>query len=194
MERGLRTPLLWGGLGAIAAAQRVLVGPSGKDSVLSAGKLMIRYEAPAGWQRDTFILTVRNAIGIVTRARLKPQPNGPHQAEISLLKPGFFVLLVQHPKVGGRIWASHRLYVLAPPYTTIGQVRAYHNTLLARKPTSVSYPPELPEELIPLVETFPDASPPPDVLIEEDTLPDDRWPSVEEEVGDSLDDDVLEDD
>lgn len=168
---------LWG----VLLAQKLLVGPSGRDTVLSGGKLSIRYLAPVEWQRDTFVLIVRNALGIVARTRLIPRADAPHQAELMLTKPGYFVLIVQHPRTGGRIWTSHRLYLLAPPYQTVAQVRAYHNALIARKPPPSPTPLPANEELLSLTEPFPEVAPLPDIRIEDDFLPDDAIAPVPEE-------------
>ncbi|MCS6895381.1 MAG: hypothetical protein NZZ60_04435 [Bacteroidia bacterium] len=155
---------------SLVFGQRLLVGPTGKDTVLPAGKVIVRYVAPPGWQRDTFILVVRNALGIVHRGRLLPHSNAVHQAELNLSKSGFFVLLVYHPRAGGRIWASHRLYLLSPPHTTVAHVRAYHNALLAKKPSPIqSLSTNLPEDLEPLTEPFSDAAPLPAIDIEAET-------------------------
>ncbi|MEN3040933.1 MAG: hypothetical protein ABDH66_05280 [Bacteroidia bacterium] len=166
-------------LPSLVSAQRLFVGLTGKDTVLPAGKISVRYRAPAGWQRDTFLLVVRNALGIVRRSWLLPHSTGLHQAEVTLSKPGFFIVLVLHPRMGGRIWATHRLYVLAPPCTTIAQARAYHNALVERKlnpdqTMSVA----LPEEIEPLHEPFPDIPPLP--ITELDVDSDTVEPSFEE--------------
>lgn len=172
--RGILAALVIGG--HLLHGQRLWVGPTGRDTALPAGKISVRFTAPAQWQRDTFLLIVRNAAGIVARTRLYPRSNAPHAGELSLSKPGYFVLLVHHPRVGGRIWASHRLYILAPPYTTIAQVRAYHNTLLARRASPTAAVPAVDdlsaslEDLISLTEPFTDAPTLQDLQIEEDPL------------------------
>lgn len=170
----------WLGLGVtLLHGQRLLVGPTGRDTVLPAGKVVVRYVAPAQWQRDTFLLIVRNALGVLTRVRLYPRPNAPHYGELTLTKPGYLVLLVQHPRIAGRIWASHRLYALAPPCTTVVQVRAYHNALLARRspptttsPTAIDEVSASLEDLSSISEPFPDVPSLSDLQIDEELLPD----------------------
>lgn len=185
---------LFSGIWSVALAQKLLVGPSGRDTILSGGRFQIRYMAPAQWQRDTFVLIVRNALGIVARTRLIPRAGAPHQAEVSLTRPGFFVLLVQHPRTGGRIWTSHRLYLLAPPYTTVAQVRAYHNALVARKPPPTSIQPPAAEELITLNEAFPEVAPLPSIDIEdEEILPEDTMAPAFDTGEPLLDEDDLDD-
>lgn len=174
-----------------AFSQKILVGSSGRDTILSVGKHLISYVAPAYWQKDTFVLTVWNAVGVVARARLFPRHGGPHQAEVSISKPGFYALVVTHPRVSGKIWASHRVYVLAPPYVTVAQVRAYHNALLARR---LSPSPSEPlEDIAPPLESFPETPPLPDIPIDEEILPEEPpvapdSPFLNEEVVDEEED------
>ncbi|MCS7296832.1 MAG: hypothetical protein RMK19_01670 [Bacteroidia bacterium] len=179
-----------------ALGQRLLIGPTGRDTVLPAGRLVIRYIAPEQWRQDTFILIVRNALGVVNRGRLFPQKGLPHQTEISIPRAGFYLFLVQHPRTPARLWSSARVYLLAPPHTSVAQVRAYHNALLAKKPSSS---PPLPAELLPLSEPFPNVPPLPSVdITEEEILPEEELlPSggdAEEELsGTFLEEDSLTD-
>ncbi|GIV24063.1 MAG: hypothetical protein N3A68_03320 [Bacteroidia bacterium] len=126
--------VLWGQVLGIGRS----LGPGGQviggDTVFPAGELVLRYRLPGQWQRDTFLFVVRNALGIVARGRLFPSKAfaGWAYGRFSLRKAGFYVVTVHHARTGGRVWAARRFYVLSPPYHTVGQVRAYHNALIAK--------------------------------------------------------------
>lgn len=184
-----------GGLVGCVIAQTLLVGRSmgaggqvvGADTVLPAGPLVVRFSLPAGWQRDTFLLVVRNALGVVARVRLLPQsaPAGQAFGRLHVPKPGFYLLTVHHPRTGARVWASRRLYVVAPPYTTVAQVRAYHNALLSRATPS----PQIRDkeilsegEVEAITQPLPDAAPVTIQLSDEDlALPEGEGLSLPEE-------------
>ncbi|MCX7607187.1 MAG: hypothetical protein N2170_07995 [Bacteroidia bacterium] len=144
--------LAW--MGSCIMAQTLLTGRAigstgevvGADTVLSGGPIVLRFSLPTGWQKDTFIAVIRNALGPVSRTKLIPHPSYPSFAygRCTLARAGFYLLTVHHPRAGSRLWAHRRLYILAPPYTTIGQVRAYHNALLAQASSKTSPPPSEP--------------------------------------------------
>lgn len=135
--------LLWGQ--ALLVGRAIGAGGSlqGADTALPAGTLTVRFQLPAGWTKDTFLVIARNALGPVARAQLFPHPTykGYAYGKLTLSRPGFYLLAVYRPRGGSKVWATRRMYVLAPPYTTIGQVRAYHNALLNRA-KSMPPPPE----------------------------------------------------
>lgn len=134
--------VLWGQALVIGRA----LGPSGQvtgiDTVFPAGELVLRYAMPAQWQKDTFLFVVRNALGIVARGRLVPSKAfaGWAYGRFSLRKAGFYVVTLHHARTGGRVWTARRFYVVAPPYHTVAQVRAYHNALIAKAPPAQQLP------------------------------------------------------
>lgn len=211
--RLLLQPITWTGLiGSFLWGQPLLVGRAigpggslqGADTALPAGILTVRFQLPTGWAQDTFLLIARNALGPVARAQLFPHPTfkGYAYGKLNLARPGFYLLIVYRPRGGSKVWATRRLYVLAPPYTTIGQVRAYHNALLSRAksaPTSPAQPPtyEPPPAEAQIIEApLPDAEPISVSLTEEDfTLPElNLEPTSSEENTDMLlEEDLLDD-
>ncbi|MEN2992003.1 MAG: hypothetical protein ABDH91_00410 [Bacteroidia bacterium] len=132
------------------------------ETLLPAGKVYVEYRPPSTYQRDTFWLVVRNALGVVGRARLVPHPSGVSRTVILLTRPGFYLLSAHSPRSPARPWAKGRLYVAAPPYTTIAALRAYHNALLARQHPAPPPEPELEIELAPFPQADTLAIPLPD--------------------------------
>ncbi|MCS7162415.1 MAG: hypothetical protein NZ958_03690 [Bacteroidia bacterium] len=146
--------------GLITWLQLLLVGRSLRadgrlalaETLLPAGKIYVEYQPPPIHRRDTFWLVVRNALGIVGRARLLPHASGVGRTAILLARPGFYLLSVHFPRSPARPWAKSRLYIAAPPYTTVAALRAYHNALLAQRQPAPPSEPELEVELAPFPE------------------------------------------
>jgi len=115
--------------------------------------LYIQYRAPSGYEKDTFILLVRNALGPLAWIALSPaKPSTSlRQARLQLPRSGVYGLFVYIKGTGSHLWASRRIYVILPPHQTLAQVKAYHNALLAqrsRQPapsTSLQDTPPLPD-------------------------------------------------
>lgn len=115
--------------------------------------LYIQFQAPSGYERDTFLLLVRNAVGPLAWIAL---PSGKvsrslRQARLQLPKSGVYGLFIYIKGTGSRLWASKRIYVILPPHQTLAQVKAYHNALLAQRArqsipaSSLQSAPPLPE-------------------------------------------------
>ncbi len=133
--------------------------PIGLDTVFRFEKppavLYIQYQVPSGYERDTFLLLVRNAVGPLAWIVLPPAKASPsfRQARLQLPRSGVYGLFIYIKGTGSRLWASKRVYVILPPHQTLAQVKAYHNGLLAqrsRQPppsTSLREAPPLPEPL-----------------------------------------------
>lgn len=179
------------------------LGPEGNvkggDTVFSAGELVLQYAVPQGWQRDTFLFVVRNALGVVARGRLFPSKtfSGRVYGRFLLGRPGFYVVTVHHARTGGRVWAARRFYVVAPPYHTVGQVRAYHNALIAKAPRAQQLPSPSTAELERTLEEVRTPLPTEETRPVELTQEDLALPEVEEsllpvpEADDSLNDDEI---
>ncbi len=211
MEKLVRAISWIGLIGSFLWGQALLVGRGigpggnlqGADSALPAGVLVVRFQLPAGWAQDTFLVLARNALGPVARAQLIPHPTfkGYAYGKLTLARPGFYLLTVHRPRGGSKVWASRRLYILAPPYTTIGQVKAYHNALLSRAKSTPTPPEKVAIAGIPPAEAeeiqapLPGADPIPVSLSEEDfALPElDLLPVGGEDESDTLLEEDLDD-
>lgn len=150
----MRVLLFWP---VLVGAQVLSVGrgldPSGKllglDTVFRFEKppavLYIQYQVPSGYERDTLLLLVRNATGPLAWIALPPAktPNPLRQARIQLPKSGVYGLFIYIKGRGNRVWAFRRMYIILPPHQTLAQVKAYHNTLLARRPAQPTSPSSL---------------------------------------------------
>lgn len=148
----MRYLLLWP---AFLGAQTLSVGralsPNGQllsiDTVFRFEKapayLYIQYRVPAGYERDTFMLLVRNALGPLTWISLPPSRSAApfRHARLQLGKSGVYGLFIYAKAQGNRVWAFKRIYVILPPYQTLAQVKAYHNALLAKSSQKPSTPP-----------------------------------------------------
>ncbi len=156
----MRHLLLWP---AFLGAQPLSVGRAlssdgrllGIDTVFRFEKapahLYIQYRVPAGYERDTFMLLVRNASGPLTWISLPPSRSATpfRQARLQLGKSSVYGLFIYAKGKGNRIWVFKRIYVILPPYQTLAQVKAYHNALLAK---SSQQPPAPPLDSPPLPE------------------------------------------
>jgi hypothetical protein len=152
--------------------------------------LFVQYRVPAGYERDTFLLLVRSALGPISWLSLPPSKTPTHlrQVRLQLNRAGVYGLFVYSKRTGGRIWASRRIYILLPPYQTLAKVKAYHNALLAQRAKSTSPPtadptpitlPEPPDD--PLEKHLPTPEPAPLTLSEENfQLPDIDLDPIEE--------------
>lgn len=98
----------------------------------------MQFRPPQGWQQDTFVVVVRSPLGIVARKLLLPALG--HKGLLHLSRPGIYLVTLHHRRSAARIWAFRRLYVLAPPYTTLPSLKAYHNALVARTPPPTAAP------------------------------------------------------
>jgi len=115
--------------------------------------LYIQYRVPSGYERDTFLLLVRNAMGPLAWIALPPAkaPSSLRNARLQLPKSGVYGLFVYIRGTGSRLWASRRIYVILPPHQTLAQVKAYHNALLVQRsrqpapPTPLQDAPPIPE-------------------------------------------------
>ncbi len=123
----------------MVCAQTLLIrqpGSPGKspavDTVFAAGNVVVEFRPPQGWERDTFVAVVRSPLGIVARKLLLPAAR--HTGVFHLPKPGLYLITLHHRRRSAHLWALRRLYVLAPPYTTVPALKAYHNALVARTP------------------------------------------------------------
>jgi hypothetical protein len=146
----------------LVSAQVLFVGrtlsPEGKllgiDTIFRFEKapayLHIQYRVPAGYERDTFLLLVRNALGPLAWIGLPPT-GALRQARLQLSKSGVYGLFIYAKGRGNRIWAFKRIYVILPPHQNLAQVKAYHNALLSQR-HSPTAPTTLPPEAPPLPE------------------------------------------
>ncbi len=123
------------GLGRAVTAQGQLVGADTIFSVVTLpARLVVQYTVPPGYGKDTFLLVLRHVVGVVGRLRMIPRPGkATLEAQIVLPRPGVYSAAVYRLRGGSMIWAHKRFYILAPPYTTLAQVRVQHNALLAQK-------------------------------------------------------------
>ncbi len=101
----------------------------------SPAVLHIQYRVPSGYERDTFLLLVRNAMGPLAWIALPPVKisTSLRQARLQLPRSGVYGLFIYIKGTGSRIWAFKRIYVILPPHQTLAQVKAYHNALLAQR-------------------------------------------------------------
>jgi hypothetical protein len=199
----------------LVSAQVLFIGrtlsPEGKllgiDTIFRFEKapayLHIQYRVPAGYERDTFLLLVRNALGPLAWIGLPPTGTL-RQARLQLSKSGVYGLFIYAKGTGNRIWAFKRIYVILPPHQNLAQVKAYHNALLSQRhsltaPTTLPPEPSLPEPPEdPLQKTLPTSeilSTP--ISPDEIPLPDDiQLSPLEEMPSPSLieEEDLLEDD
>jgi len=151
----MRILLFWP---TLVSAQVLSIGrtlsPEGKllgiDTIFRFEKapayLHIQYRVPAGYERDTFLLLVRNALGPLAWIGLPPT-GALRQARLQLSKSGVYGLFIYAKGTGNRIWAFKRIYVILPPYQNLAQVKAYHNALLTQRhspPAPTTLPPEAP--------------------------------------------------
>jgi len=200
----------------LVSAQGLFIGrtlsPEGKllgiDTIFRFEKapayLHIQYRVPAGYERDTFLLLVRNALGPLAWIGLPPT-GALRQARLQLSKSGVYGLFIYAKGTGNRIWAFKRIYVVLPPHQNLAQVKAYHNALLSQR-HSPTAPTTLPPEAPPLPEPPDDplqkALPTSEILStpispDEIPLPDDiQLSPLEEMTSPSLpeEEDLLEDD
>ncbi len=148
----MRYLLLWSAsLGAQPLSVGRALSPDGQligiDTVFRFEKapayLYIQYRVPAGYERDTFMLLVRNASGPLTWISLPPSRSATpfRQARLQLGKSSVCGLFIYARGKGNRIWAFKRIYVILPPYQTLAQVKAYHNALLAKHSKQPPAPP-----------------------------------------------------
>lgn len=148
----MRYLLLWPTfLGAQTLSVGRALSPNGQllsiDTIFRFEKapahLYIRYRVPAGYERDTFMLLVRNASGPLTWISLPLSRSATpfRQARLQLGKSGVYGLFIYAKGKGNRIWAFKRIYVILPPYQTLAQVKAYHNALLAKNSQQPPAPP-----------------------------------------------------
>lgn len=142
--------LRWvGGFPLLLCAQRLAIGLGltaqgrlvGADTVFPVARLparlIVQYSVPPGYGRDTFLLVLRHAVGVVGRLQMLPKfGRSTLEAQITLPRPGVYSAAVYRLRGGSLVWAHKRFYILAPPYVSLAQVRAYHNALLAQKKTS----------------------------------------------------------